>query len=107
MGLCASNGVYRILNIYKMIELVNGYTILTKEGCKWCTKSKELLPQAHIIPCDDLLKDRDTFFSHVDKLTGKEYRTFPMVFYNKEFVGGFQEVKHKVDTELTFDAVYF
>ena len=43
----------------------------------------------------------------VDKLTGKEYRTFPMVFFNREFVGGYEEVKFKIDTELTFDAVYF
>ncbi len=54
-----------------------------------------------------MLEDRDTFFSEVDQLTGQEYRTFPMVFYNKEFVGGYKEVKHKIDTELTFDAVYF
>ena len=93
--------------VYKMIELHTGYTVLTKEGCKWCTKAKELLPQAHIIPCDKLLEDRDMFFGHVDQLTGQEYRTFPMVFFNKEFVGGFKETKHKIDTELTFDAVYF
>ena len=54
-----------------------------------------------------MLEDRDTFFSEVDQLTGQEYRTFPMVFFNREFVGGYKEVKHKIDTELTFDAVYF
>ena len=90
-----------------MIELQDGYTILTKGGCKWCTKAKELVPQAHFISCDTLLEDRETFFAHVDQLTGEEYRTFPMVFYDKEFVGGYKEVKHKIDTELTFDAVYF
>lgn len=91
----------------KMIELRDGYTILTKEGCKWCTKAKELIPQAHFIPCDTLLADRSSFFKEIDKLTGQEYRTFPMVFFDKEFVGGYTEVKHKIDTELTFDAVYF
>lgn len=90
-----------------MIELRSGYTILTKEGCKWCTKVKELLPQAHVIPCDDLLSDREGFFTKVDALTGKEYRMFPMVFFDKQFVGGYDETKFKVDTELTFDAVYF
>lgn len=90
-----------------MVELRDGYTILTKESCKWCTKTKELIPHGHYIPCDILLEDRDNFFSEVDQLTGQEYRTFPMVFYNKEFVGGYKEVKHKIDTELTFDAVYF
>jgi len=90
-----------------MIELRDDYTILTKEGCKWCTKVKELIPRAYFISCDTMLEDRDSFFSHVDQLTGQEYRTFPMVFYNKEFVGGYKEVKDKIDTELTFDAVYF
>lgn len=90
-----------------MITLENGYTILTKEGCKWCTRAKELIPQAHLIPCDDLLKDREGFFLEVDQLTGAEYRTFPMIFYDKKFVGGFKEVKHKIETDLTFDAVYF
>lgn len=90
-----------------MIELKPGYTILTKGGCKWCTKVKELLPQAHTIACDELLLDRDAFFNDVDALTGKEYRTFPMVFFNGQFVGGYNETKYKVDTELTFGAVYF
>ena len=90
-----------------MIELQPGYTILTKSGCEWCTKVKELVTRAHYIPCDDLLLDRVTFFNEVDKLTGKEYRTFPMVFYDCEFVGGYKDVKLKIDTELTFDAVYF
>lgn len=90
-----------------MIELKPGYTILTKEGCKWCTKVQELLPRAHAIACDELLSDRDAFFNEADALTGKEYRTFPMVFYNRVFVGGFKETKYKVDVELTFDAVYF
>lgn len=88
-----------------MIELRDGYSILTKEGCKWCVKVKELLPNAHYIKCDTLLGD--AFFEEVDKLTGQEYRTFPMVFYNREFVGGYKDVKFKIDTELTFDAVYF
>ena len=54
-----------------------------------------------------MLEDRDTFFSEIDQLTGQKYRTFPMVFFNREFVGGYKEVKLKIDTELTFDAVYF
>ena len=32
-----------------MIELRDGYSILTKEGCKWCVKVKELLPNAHYV----------------------------------------------------------
>ena len=90
-----------------MIELQSGYTVLTKEGCKWCTKVKSLLTYAHYISCDKLLEDKDTFFKEVDVLTGTQYRTFPMVFLDKVFIGGYEDVKLKIDTELTFDAVYF
>ena len=90
-----------------MFELQDGYTILTKQGRKWCVNAKVLVPNACFIPCDNLLRDKEGFFAHVDTLTGEEYRTFPMVFYNKEFVGGYKELKFKLDTELTFDAVYF
>ena len=90
-----------------MFELQDGYTVLTKEGCKWCTKVKDLLPQANVVACDEFLEDKMSFFEHVDTLTGKEYRLFPMVFFNKEFIGGYTETKHKIETELTFDAVYF
>ena len=90
-----------------MIVLSDKYTILTKEGCKWCTKVKELVPEAKYIPCDEHLKDRDSFFEHVDALTGQSYRTFPMVFYGTDFVGGYVETKRKVENDLTFEAVYF
>lgn len=90
-----------------MIELQTGYTVLTKEGCKWCTKVKSLLTSACYISCDKLLEDKETFFKEVDALAGKQYRTFPMVFFDKVFIGGYEDVKLKIDTELTFDAVYF
>lgn len=91
----------------KMFDLSDKYTILTKEGCKWCAKVKELVLDAKYIPCDEYLKDRDSFFEHVDALTGQSYRTFPMVFYGAEFVGGYVETKRRIDNELTFETVYF
>ena len=91
----------------KMISLSDGYTLLTKANCKWCTKAKELLPRAQVIHCDSLLQDRDGFFQEVDLLSGRQYRMFPMVFYNSMFIGGYSELKHKLDTELTFDVVHF
>lgn len=90
-----------------MFELHSGYTVLTKEGCTWCTKVKDLLPQASVVACDEFLKDKMSFFKHVDTLTGTQYRMFPMVFFNKNFVGGYEETKTRIQTELTFDAVYF
>lgn len=94
-----------------MIELVeHGYTILTKEGCKWCTKVKELLPEAHYILCDvppAPSEERNEFFREIDALSGTAPRTFPMVFYNRKFVGGYVQAKNKVSQQTMFDSVYF
>ena len=93
-----------------MIELSDGYTILTKDGCKWCVKVKELLPDAKYIVCNipgDASEEREAFFKEVDALSGTAPRTFPMVFYNKRFIGGYVQTKNKIDAELTFDSVYF
>lgn len=87
-----------------MIHLLDGYTILTKKGCNWCTRAKELVPDAHVIPCDEFLEDRDRFFEHVDSLTGVKYRMFPMVFFDRQFVGGYTELKGRT---LTFEEVNF
>lgn len=86
-----------------MIELSDGYTILTKDGCKWCVKVKELLPDATYIVCNISKDAREAFFKEVDTLSGTAPRTFPMVFYNKQFVGGYVQTKHKIDGTLTFD----
>ena len=90
-----------------MIELSDGYTILTKDGCKWCVKVKELLPDAKYIVCNIPPDAKEAFFKEVDALSGTAPRTFPMVFYNKQFVGGYVQTKNKIDAQLMFDSVYF
>ena len=94
-----------------MIQLKEGYTILTKQHCKWCEKVKELLPDAHFIPCDippAPSKVRDDFFTNVDDLSGAQPRTFPMVFYNKKYIGGYVDTKKWLeDMTLTFDTNNF
>ena len=90
------------------IELSSGFTILTKENCKWCTRVKELVPNAQFILCNvpqAPSKERAEFLRAVDELSGTTPRTFPMVFYNKTFVGGFQETKHFLEREVMLDAV--
>ena len=92
--------------IVKM-ELKNGYTILTKTGCKWCVKIKELLPDAHYIVCDIPPAAREAFFVEVDDLSGAQPRTFPMVFFDKTYIGGYEETRRRLECEYQFDSVYF
>lgn len=71
-----------------------GYTIYTKSKCKYCTKIKQLLPQARFVNCDAYLaNDRAAFLAHIDAMTDKKPRTFPMVFLNHVYLGGCKEME--------------
>tara|TARA_Y100001954_G_scaffold233280_2_gene286283 strand:+ start:881 stop:1159 length:279 start_codon:yes stop_codon:yes gene_type:complete len=80
----------------------NGWFMFTKTKCSYCTKAKALLPEASIVECDEFLKDRDAFLSYVDSLTDKKPRTFPMVFYDGRFMGGFTETSNYLTTMNEF-----
>jgi glutaredoxin len=76
----------------------NNYTIYTKSGCPNCTKVKKFLESENekplIIDCDEwLIEDKHAFLEFIREKAGKECKTFPMVFYNGEFLGGFDETK--------------
>ena len=76
----------------------NNYTIYTKSGCPNCTKVKKFLESENkkplIIDCDEwLIEDKPAFLEFIREKAGKECKTFPMVFYNGEFLGGFDETK--------------
>jgi glutaredoxin len=77
---------------------LNNYTIYTKSGCSNCTKVKKFIESENekplIIDCDEwLIEDKPAFLEFIREKAGKECKTFPMVFYNKEFIGGFDETK--------------
>jgi glutaredoxin len=74
----------------------NNYTIYTKSGCPNCTKVKKLLESALekplIVDCDEwLIEDKPAFLEFIREKARKECKTFPMVFHNGEFLGGFDE----------------
>ena len=76
--------------------LKTGFTIYSKSGCVNCKKVKDLLKDKNheftIVDCDDyLLFDYDNFLLFLKTIVGKDYKTFPIVFYNGDFVGGYKE----------------
>lgn len=80
-----------------------GWTILTKSNCNYCTKAKALLPNAHIVSCDEHIKKyRTDFLCKVDALSGCRPRTFPMIFRDKAFIGGYDETKAYLDELNSF-----
>jgi glutaredoxin len=82
--------------------LDTGFTIYSKSGCTNCTKVKKLLLDNQSffvdISCDEyLLEDKEGFLFFIKERANKEYKTFPMVFKDRKFIGGF------VETQLHFD----
>ena len=84
---------------------IEGYTIYTKRDCIFCDKVKELLnkEKVFLVECDDF--DRELFLEFIDKLTPYSHRTFPYVFKDNVFIGGFAETeryKEARDKSLAF-----
>ena len=70
----------------------SGYFLYSKSKCKYCTKAKELLPAVTVINVDHLIeKNKKLFLENVEKIAETEVKTFPIVFYNGIFIGGFTE----------------
>jgi len=82
----------------EFVKPKNGYSIYTKSNCKYCRTVKKLIPNAHIISTDKYLDtNRENFLVFMDELTSKTHRTFPMVFLNKRFIGGYTETKDYIE----------
>lgn len=89
--------------------LKEGCTIYGKSGCINCTKVKKLLKEKNIffveVQCDEfLLEHKEQFLLFIYEKTQKECKTFPMVFYNGNFIGGYNETKENIEKlEVVFD----
>jgi glutaredoxin len=74
------------------------YTIYTKSSCEYCVKVKDLLKEKGFsyseINCDSDLETpekKETFLNMIKEITHVNYKTFPMVFRDDIFVGGFKQ----------------
>jgi glutaredoxin len=90
------------------------FTVYTKQNCSYCEKVKDELERCfetpEIIPCDDFLTndfltndfltndfltDSNTkkrqFVTFMNSLTKDKFKTFPVVFFDKTFIGGYNE----------------
>jgi glutaredoxin len=78
------------------------FTIYSRSGCHYCTKVKQLLKSKSynffMVDCDEyILEDRESFLNYMKSLTNIEIKGFPMVFHNKNFIGGYIETKDFID----------
>jgi glutaredoxin len=87
-----------------------GYTIYSKSGCPFCTKVKRLLekesPAPLLVDCDDyLVENKEDFLLFIQQMAGKEYKTFPMIFHNGNFLGGFTDTKEYYEKQNAFQGI--
>lgn len=80
----------------------NIITLYTKNNCRYCTAAKNLLIKNNIkheiINCDIfLLENRYKLVDFLTKTAKIEIKTFPVIFYNKNYIGGYTELKEKHD----------
>ena len=85
-----------------------GFTFYSKSGCINCNKIKTLLIENKldyiVISCDEyLLEDKENFLLFIKERANKEYKTFPMVFNDGIFIGGFTETQDYFNKLLSFD----
>ena len=90
--------------------LESGFTIYSKSGCPNCVKSKSLLNSKHlllkVVNCDEyILEDKEAFLLFITSVSNVEIKSFPIVFYDGKFVGGYNEIIPFVEELLlAFDA---
>jgi glutaredoxin len=87
--------------------LDKGFTIYTKSGCPNCMKVKKLLNDKNIlfitVDCDNyLIEEKDNFLSFMKLKSNSENKTFPIIFHDSIFVGGYQEIVQFIDKLLSF-----
>lgn len=96
----------KIMHVEEPLSI--GFTIYSKTDCSYCVKVKKLLMEKQIffldIECGEYLcEDRDGFLSFIEKHASKKYTTFPMVFKDGVFLGGFTETNDYFEKLLCFD----
>ena len=79
-------------------KLKNKYIIYTKKGCSFCSDAKLLLSSRGLkfISKDYHELDDNAKSKVMNKIklynNGKEYNSFPKIFRNNDFIGGFDKL---------------
>lgn len=86
-----------------------GFTVYSKSGCPNCTLTKKLIKEKHFffneINCDEyLLENREDFLGIIEELANKSVKSFPIIFYETKFIGGYADTIDFIDKLLlSFD----
>jgi glutaredoxin len=89
-----------------------GFTIYTKSGCPNCLKVKSFLKEKNLqfklINSDEyILEDKESFLNFIKQISKTEVKTFPIIFNDKKFIGGYNETIEFVnELILAFDVPF-
>jgi len=90
----------------------NIFTIYSISNCIYCEKIKELFILNNLeynkIDCDEFVKNdeelKEKFLNFIEKNAGVKYKTFPIIFFGNEFIGGYDETNEYIKCKiLKFD----
>jgi glutaredoxin 3 len=98
-------------NNYLQLDEIE-YEIYTKSNCVYCSEVKKLLnnqgKQYKENNSDHYLtnqKTKETFLNSMKYQTGKDIRTFPIVFKNGVYIGGYTETHKIIEKENAFNFI--
>lgn len=79
------------------------FVIYSKSDCLNCAKAKLLLHDKSkiVVNCDELLKtDRESFMNEMQKKMKCKFKSFPMIFIDDVYLGGYNELVDHLQFEL-------
>ena len=78
-----------------------GFTVYGRAGCPYCDRTVELLKTSgerfKYFQRERLEASRYQFHEDLAKYIGNYGKTFPLIFYNGKFIGGYSELKKSMD----------
>lgn len=89
--------------------LQNRVLVLSKTNCIYCTKVKELFNSLQMpyfeYDCTYLLQNlesKQNFLEQIQYIAKKKYTTFPMIFIDGKFIGGYTDVGVYLESQNAF-----
>lgn len=82
-----------------------GFTVYSKSGCPNCTLAKKHIKEKNFfyteVNCDEyILENKEELLNAIQKISNVEIKTFPIVFYENKFIGGYADVIDFIDKLL-------
>jgi len=76
------------------LPIDKGYFMYSKSNCKFCKFAKEQLPNLTAVNIDEFIEtNKSKLLDKISTIATVEIKTFPIVFYNGIYIGGYNMSK--------------